>query len=110
VLGIADMSRNTPYYDEPRGGGAAASSGGGSSSRNTGSVKREVIDTTKGSKSDKETVAREKALEQARREEALSNAKTEGVKTEYPYIEPLRRKNGGMVSVVRRAVAKRISG
>lgn len=105
------MSNRTPYYDdEPKGGGAAAPSGGGSGSRSAGSIKREVIDTTKGSKSDKETVAREKALEQARRQDALNNAKTEGVKTEYPYIEPLRRKNGGRVTVVQRAVAKRISG
>lgn len=105
------MSNRTPYYDdEPKGGGAAAPSGGGSGSRSAGSIKREVIDTTKGSKSDKETMAREKALEQARRQDALNNAKTEGVKTEYPYIEPLRRKNGGRVTVVQRAVAKRISG
>lgn len=105
------MSNRTPYYDdEPKGGGSPAPSGGGSGSRSAGSVKREVIDTAKGSKSQKEDAARDKALEQARRQDALNNAKTEGVKTEYPYIEPVRRKNGGMVTVVKRAVAKRISG
>jgi hypothetical protein len=103
------MSNQTPYYgDEPKGGGGGAPTRGPGGS--AGSIKREVIDTTKGSQSQKETAAREKALEQARREEALSSAKTEGVKTEYPYIEPIRRKNGGRVMVVQRAVAKRISG
>ena len=95
------MSNQTPYYsDDPKGGGAPI---GGSTSRNAGSVKREVIDTTKGSKSQKEEAARDKALEQARREEALSNAKTEGNKTEYPYIEPTKRKGGGKVSASSRA-------
>ena len=99
------MSRNTPYYEEPKGGGGAAPAGGGGGAapaggggRSAGNVKREVIDTTKGSKSQKEEAAREKAREQARREEALNSAKTEGVKTEYPYIEPVRRKSGGMTA------------
>jgi len=101
--GSADMARNTPYYDdEPKGGGGAAPAGGGGG-RSVGNVKREVIDTTKGSKSQKETAAREKELAAARREEALNSAKTEGVKTEYPYIEPTKRKNGGTVSASSRA-------
>jgi len=94
------MSNQTPYYsDDPKGGGAPIGGGG----RSAGNVKREVIDTTKGSKSQKEEAARDKALEQARREEALNSAKTEGVKTEYPYIEPVKRKNGGTVSASSRA-------
>jgi len=82
------MARNTPYYDESKGGGTASAGGGG---RSAGSIKREVIDTTKGSKSQKEEAAREKDLAAARRQEALDNAKTEGNKTEYPYIDPTSR-------------------
>jgi hypothetical protein len=82
------MARNTPYYDESKGGGAASAGGGG---RSAGSIKREVIDTTKGSKSQKEEAAREKDLAATRRQEALDNAKTEGNKTEYPYIDPTSR-------------------
>jgi hypothetical protein len=82
------MARNTPYFDdEPKGGGASGGGGG----RSAGSIKREVIDTTKGSKSQKEEAAREKDLAAARRQEALDNAKTEGNKTEYPYIDPTSR-------------------
>jgi hypothetical protein len=86
------MARNTPYYDdEPKGGGGAAPAGGGGGGRSAGSIKREVIDTNKGSKSQKEEAAREKDFAAARRQEALDNAKTEGNKTEYPYIEPTSR-------------------
>jgi len=63
----------------------------------------EVIDLAKGSKSAKEEAARNKELTASRRQEALSNAKTEGVKTEYPYIEPTSKKKGGTVSASRRA-------
>jgi hypothetical protein len=85
------MARSTPYYDdEPKGGGGAAPAGGGGG-RSAGNVKREVIDTTKGSKSEKEATARDKELAASRREEALANAKTEGNKTEYPYVEPTGR-------------------
>jgi hypothetical protein len=63
----------------------------------------EVIDLAKGSKSAKEEAARNKELTASRRQEALSNAKTEGIKTEYPYIEPTERKKGGTVSASRRA-------
>ena len=90
--GNVDMARNTPYYDdEPKGGGGAAPAGGGGGGRSAGNVKREVIDTTKGSKSEKEATARDKDLAATRREEALANAKTEGNKTEYQYVEPTGR-------------------
>ena len=86
------MARSTPYYDdEPKGGGGAAPAGGGGGGRSAGNVKREVIDTTKGSKSEKEATAKDKELAASRREEALNNAKTEGNKTEYPYVEPTGR-------------------
>lgn len=85
------MARNTPYYDDEPKGGGTASAGGGGGGRSSGSIKREVIDTTKGSKSQKEEAARERELAASRREEALNNAKTEGNKTEYPYIEPTGR-------------------
>jgi hypothetical protein len=71
--------------------------------RRAGRLKSEVIDLTKGSKSAKEEAARNKELTASRREEALNNAKTEGIKTEYPYIEPTERKKGGTVSASRRA-------
>ena len=45
----------------------------------------------------------EKELTASRRQEALNNAKTEGVKTEYPYIEPTSKKAGGAVTASRRA-------
>jgi hypothetical protein len=45
----------------------------------------------------------EKELVASRRQEALNNAKTEGIKTEYPYIEPTSKKAGGTVSASRRA-------
>ena len=86
------MAKSTPYYDdEPKGGGGAAPAGGGGGGRSAGNVKREVIDTTKGSKSEKEATAKDKELAASRREEALNNAKTEGNKTEYPYVEPTGR-------------------
>jgi len=71
--------------------------------KNAGSIKREVIDTSKGSRSMLEEAERNKALDQFRRKQALSEAKTEGIKTEYPYIEPTSKKAGGTVSASRRA-------
>ena len=71
--------------------------------RNAGSVKREVIDTSKGSKSMLEEAERNKALDQFRRKKALSEATTEGGVTKYPYIEPTSKKAGGTVSASRRA-------
>ena len=71
--------------------------------RNAGSVKREVIDTSKGSKSMLEEAERNKALDQFRRKKALSEATTEGGVTKYPYIEPTSKKAGGAVSATRRA-------
>lgn len=71
--------------------------------RNAGSVKREVIDTSKGSKSMLEEAERNKALDQFRRKKALSEATTEGNVTKYPYIEPTNKKAGGTVSASRRA-------
>jgi hypothetical protein len=71
--------------------------------KNAGSVKREVIDTSKGSISVLEEAERNKALDQFRRKQALSEATTEGGVTKYPYIEPTSKKAGGTVSASRRA-------
>lgn len=71
--------------------------------RRAGNIKTEIIDLTKGSKSAKEEAVRNKELTASRRQEALDNAKTEGIKTEYPYIEPTNKKAGGTVSASRRA-------
>ena len=71
--------------------------------RRAGYIKTEIIDLTKGSKSANEEAARNKELTASRRQEALDNAKTEGIKTEYPYIEPTNKKAGGTVTASRRA-------
>jgi hypothetical protein len=71
--------------------------------RRAGRIKSEVIDLSKGSKSMLEEAERNKALDQFRRKQALSEAITEGGVTKYPYIEPTSKKTGGAVTASRRA-------
>ena len=50
-----------------------------------------------------EEAERNKALGKFRRDQAFNEGKTEGIKTEYPYVEPTEKKKGGTVSASRRA-------